>query len=389
MHVKRTEIKEQLDRIMSFWVNMKDEINGGFFCRMDFNLKVDRFADKSGVATARNLWSFSRAYTITNNKKHLECANHAYAFLIRNFIDREYGGAYWQVDNEGSVVDDRKHIYLQAFCIYALSEYYKATGNGKALQVAMKLMEIVEDKGWNPEKNCYKEEFLRDWVEVDNELLSENGIVASITTNTHLHLLEAYTSLYKAVPTGLVRKRLQRLIDIFYDQIYLQDEKRQMIFFDGDWNEIIDLQSYGHDIEASWLIDKALKALSNKDKKYYEMVIGLAEQPLKTAIMPDGSMINECEDGSTDDTRLWWVQAEAAVGFYNAWQKTRDEKFLTAFENIWKYIAAKIVDHRSGGEWLHGRDPIGDVLKRDVVELWKASYHNGRCCFELYERINE
>ena len=381
--------KDELYRILDFWQRLQDDRNGGFSCSVNYNLIIDYEADKSGISVTRCLWAFSRAYHLTNDLVYRKLADHAYAFLFRHLIDTLHGGVYWCADYEGDVSDDRKHIYLQAFGIYALSEYYLATGTRRAIELAMKLWHLVEEKGWNPKAGCYREEFSRDWQEIDNELLSENGVDAKITTNTHLHLLEAYTTFYRAVPTKPVRESLFRVLEIFSERIYSYEGRYQKVFFDAEWNEIIDLKSYGHDIEASWLIDDALKLLSLREPKYDDIVTGLAEQVLETAVQPDGSLVNECENGVVDGTRIWWVQAEAAVGFCNAWEKTGDERFYTAFCNMWKYIDEMIIDHRPGGEWYYGRDDDGNVLRFDIVEAWKAPYHNSRCCMEIFSRLSK
>lgn len=381
-------IKDELHRILDFWRRLKDDRAGGFFCNVSYNLTVDREADKSGVAAARNLWSFSKAYHVTNETEYLQLADHAYAFFVRHLIDNLHGGSYWMLDFDGDVIDTRKHIYLQAFSVYALSEYYLATGTRRAIELAMKIWHLIEEKGFDSIRGCYKEEFSREWKELDNELLSENGVIADITANTHLHILEAYTTLYRATPTKPVRASLMKVLDIFAERIYSSEGRNLKIFFDGEWKEVINLKSYGHDIEASWLIDDALKLLHLNDDRYNNIVIGLAEQIFETAVMPDGSVINESEDGEIDDTRIWWVQAEAAIGFLNAWEKTGEEKYYKAFKNVWHYISEKIIDHRPGGEWIYGRDSEDNPLIYDVVEAWKTAYHNSRCCMELYKRLS-
>ena len=387
MAVYEEVFKKELQRILDFWISLKDELYGGFFCRVDYTLEVDRTAPKSGIAAARNLWSFSRAYSLFGDKRYLECAQHAYSFLTSCFIDDAHGGVFWQADCSGKVTDSRKHVYLQAFSIYALAEYSLASGDSSALEQAVELWRLVEQKGYDPKRGCYLEEFSEDWQPAANELLSENGIIADITTNTHLHVLEAYTVLSIAAQSEEIHASLRKVIDIFSDKIYCREDRYQRVFFDGSWNEAIDLKSYGHDIEASWLLDEALKTLSIRDAEYDEMVTGLAAQTREKALLPDGSMVNECEDGRTDRTRIWWVQAEAAIGFYNAWQKTGLAEYLEAFEGIWKYIAENIIDFRPGGEWLYGRDEAGKPLEKDVVEGWKTPYHNSRCCMELYMRV--
>ncbi|MDC7228295.1 MAG: AGE family epimerase/isomerase [Spirochaetales bacterium] len=380
------EIENELHRILDYWRSLEDEHYGGFIGRVSHNLTVDYEADKSGIAAVRNLWAFSRAHHLTDETHYLKMAEHAYAFFARHFLDSLHGGIYWGADFEGTIKDDRKHIYLQAFGIYALSEYYLASGTRRALEHAMKIWHLIEERGFDSEHGCYMEEFSREWRKLDNQLLSENGVNAEITANTHLHLLEAYTSLYRAMPTKPVREAIVRILDIFSDRIFSSENHHLRIFLDKDWNELIDLRSFGHDIEASWLVDEALKLLSLKEPRYHEMVTALAEQVLESAVEPDGSVVNEAENGEVDRRRIWWVQAEAAVGFFNAWEKTEDSRFYDAFIKSWGYISDSIIDRRPGGEWLYGRTPDGEPIKKDVAASWKAPYHNSRCCMELRSR---
>ena len=381
------EAAEELEGILSFWRRMQDETEGGFYCGMDYNLVVDRAADKSGVSLARILWTFSSAYRMTEQKNYLDIAHHAYAMLARNLIDSVHGGAYWMLDYQGSVIDNRKHIYLQAFCIYALSEYYLASGTRRSIELAMKIWHIVEDVGYDVERNAYLEEFTREWEPKENELLSEKGLTAEITANTHLHLLEAYTVLYRATPMKPVRESLLKVLGIISDRIYSPERRSLGTFFDGGWNELTPLVSFGHDIEASRLIGQALKVLSLKDEGYQRIIAELADGVLEHGVQADGSVINELDGETEDAIRIWWVQAEAATGFLSAWESTGDERFYKAFCDCWLYIREHIVDHRPGGEWLYGRNIDGSALKLDVAGPWKTPYHNGRCCLELLSRF--
>jgi len=377
------------DHILPFWMKLKDEKNGGFFGQVNYDLSINKEAHKGGIAASRFLWSFSAAYRITQKREYLECAHHAYKFLVEKVYDHEHEGLYWLVDYQGNPVETQKHVYTQSFGVYALSEYYRATKKEEALHYANKIFQLIETSGFDEEFNAYKEEFDREWNELPNDKLSENGIIASITTNTHLHVLEAYTNLYKASPSLVVKERLTNLVDIFYEKIYDKETKYLHVFFDEQWNSLLNLKSFGHDIEASWLIDDALKALGLKEKKYVQMVIDIAYNIANAAILKDGSLANEKHDNNVDYTRVWWVQAEAMVGFQNAYERTKDEEFLRIVDGLWEYTKNNLVDKREGGEWFWSIEPDGKTTERAIGEPWKTPYHNSRFCLEMMERIGK
>jgi mannobiose 2-epimerase len=386
--MKNEIVNELINHILPFWMNLIDKENGGFYGEVRYDLTINKEGNKGGIATARILWTFSSAYNVTKDKVYLEYAKQSYDFLINKVYDSEYKGLYWMLDYKGNVCDSRKHIYTQAFGIYALSEYYKATGEKRSLEIARELYELIETKGYNEVIEAYKEEFDNKWNETDNEMLSENGVIATITTNTHLHVMEAYTNLYRVWDDSELRNKLTKLIYTFYEKIYDKKTKYQKIFFDGNWNSIIDLKSFGHDIEASWLIDEAVKVLNLKDNNISNMIVDIAYNIAENAVMEDGSVINEQEGSKIDFTRVWWVQCEAIVGFFNAYERTHDEKFSEKANNTWKYIKNKIVDKRTGGEWYWSIEPNGEATERNIVEPWKLSYHNSRACLQMIERMS-
>ncbi|WP_207655815.1 AGE family epimerase/isomerase [Vallitalea okinawensis] len=384
----REEVAKELSKhIMPFWINLKDEENGGFYGNVDYDLKVDKKGVKGGIASSRLLWSFSAAYRVTKEEKNLVCAHHAYDFLVNNVYDTVQEGLFWLLDHEGNPIDTRKHIYAQAFGIYALSEYYRVSQRTEALKLAKKLYSIIETRGYDKEKNAYLEEFNRQWIKQDNEMLSENGIIADITTNTHLHVLEAYTNLYRVWPNNELKKKLMNIIDIFYNKIFDNKTKFLKVFFDNSWNELIDLKSYGHDIEASWLLDDAIKLLRLKNDKYDQMVVDIAYNIANYAIQNDGSIINEKENNIEDYSRIWWGQAEAIVGFLNAYERTEDERFSIIIHNLWAYIQQNLIDVREGGEWFWSIEDDGQPSIRAIAEPWKTPYHNARFCLEILERV--
>lgn len=382
-------IQQELEQsILPFWMRLKDEQYGGLYGRVTFDLTPVEVGEKGGIAAARHLWSFSSSYRVLKKPEYLSMATHVYQFIKEACIDKVYGGVYWMLDYRGEVIDDRKHIYAQAFMIYGLSEYYRVTKDKEALDLAMVLYDLIESKGFNEDNGAYKEEFTREWVETPNEMLSENGVIADITMNTHIHILEAYTNLYKVAPSDELKERLNYLLALHYERLY-QSDRFLGVFFDQNWKSILDLKSFGHDIEASWLIDEALKVLGNEDPRYHRMVIDIAENIRSVAINDDGSLLNEQEGDHIDRTRIWWAQAEAALGFYNAYQKTNDAVFRAAAEGCWDFIMKYMKDPREGGEWYWSLDEHNLPIKRDLVEPWKVSYHNTRSCLELIERMGK
>ena len=386
----RTEVEKELtEHILPFWMKLKDEKNGGFYGTVDFDLNTHKQADKGGIVTARFLWTFSAAYRVTKDKTYLEYADHLYDFLVNKLHDNEHLGLYWLVDHQGNPKDTRKHVYTQAFGVYALSEYYRATQNEAALKWAIHLFELIESKGFSKDSNAYMEEFDKAWHPVPNEMLSENGVTAEITMNTHIHVLEAYTNLYKAWPNEKLKVRLKDLLKVHYENIYNPETKFLHVFFDKDWNHLLDMKSFGHDIEASWLMDETIKTLDLNQETYINMVVDIAYNIADYAMQDDGSLVNEELNGVVDPTRIWWVQAEAIVGFYNAYERTGDERFIELVHGLWKYTKKFIIDERAQGEWYWSVDEKGNPTKENIGDPWKASYHNGRFCLEIMERMSK
>lgn len=388
-HLAEEAELEMKEHILPFWSKLQDVAHGGYYGVVNDELYVDKQADKGGIVTSRILWTFSAAYRVTGDVAYLRQAIHAYDFLTTHLLDDEQGGLYWLLDYKGGVKDDRKHVYAQSFGIYALSEYYRATGHEKALQQAKQLYELIETKGYNSQNEAYMEEFTRTWQEKTNDMLSGEEGHAPITTNTHLHVLEAYTNLYKVWPDNVLKEKLKRLVATFHSKIYDIKTGFLKVFFDEKWQSIIHYESYGHDIEASWLIDETLKVLDLKTPEYVEMVIVIAYKIADTAIAEEGAVINEKVNGQLDETRVWWVQAEAIVGFVNAYERTGDEKFITIARRIWDYTKEYIIDTRLNGEWFWSVEPNGKPsANRNIADPWKANYHNTRFCLELIERVN-
>ncbi|MED9904316.1 MAG: AGE family epimerase/isomerase [Lachnospiraceae bacterium] len=385
------EMREHLENgIIPFWRSLTDKINGGFYGFMGPDLSVDKKAVKGCILNSRILWFFSNAAMTLKRGDLLKDAEHAYRFMKECCMDKEYGGVYWSVNWDGTPEDTTKHIYNQAFAVYALSSYYDASGDAEALQTALKLFSVIEEKGFD--EGGYKEALDRSFAPASNDKLSENGVMADRTMNTLLHVFEAYTELYRVTKEEKVKEKLVWILETFRSKIYNPTLHRQEVFFDNDMNSIIDLHSYGHDIETSWLLDRGLSVLH--DKAYADswapVVADLVAEVYRAAYY-NNSLSNECERGVVDKKRVWWVQAEAVVGFYNQYQKTPEHKeYLEAAENIWGFIKAFMIDKREGSEWfMHVDDQGVPETDKPIVEPWKCPYHNGRMCMEMIKRMGE
>lgn len=384
--MRAEEIKNHLvGDIIPFWKSMKDNDFGGFYGEMDFDLIINKKAAKGGILNSRILWFFSNAYIVTSDQECLVYAKHAYEFLKDAFLDKENGGIYWSVTYDGKPMDDTKHTYNQAFAIYALASYYEASHDRKPLRIAYGLVERVEDAC--RDEVGYLEAFDCQFSPMSNEKLSENGVMASRTMNTLLHMFEAYTELYRVDGNKLIADRMKWMLDVYTTKVYNPDKRRLEVFFDTDMNSLTDLNSYGHDIEAAWLVDRGCEILGDDE---FKKIISAITKDLTSHILEIGfdgtSLYNECFHGVVDEKKVWWVQAEAILGFLNGYEKSKEEKYLDAAKKIWDFIKAFIIDTRPGSEWLNEVDKDGVPLRREIVGPWKCPYHNGRMCIEVIKR---
>ncbi len=433
---------EFINHMVPFWMRMSDMEYGGYYGLFTNDLELDKRADKGCILNSRILWMFSSMFSFTGNKHYLGFAKNSFDFMRKHFLDREKGGVYWSVSYDGDPVDETKHTYNQAFAVYALAAYYSASGDREALDLAYNLFDVIETKC--RDDAGYLEAFDREFGTASNEKLSENGVMASRTMNTLLHVMEAYTELYEVdinaevrnnyIPeyyanlntytfkgiTGRadeVRTKLLDILKIFKEKIYNPEKKRLEVFFDLDYNSIIDLHSYGHDIEASWLIYKTMQVLGldrvgGTEYDLSEITKALAEH-IYEVVKNDSAkqFLNgspaESENGKVLETRIWWVQCEAMVGFVNAYNQLELEsmlsssqdsqakvfvddsadKYLRAVTQIWKFIKNKMVDDRVSSEWLNEVNMDGTNVGKPIVDEWKCPYHNGRMFIEVTKRL--
>lgn len=387
MNLKEEAKNELSNHIIPFWKGLIDRQQGGFYGRVDYDLQVHKNADKGCILNSRILWFFSAAAECFQDQELLNYAKQAYEFLMEKFIDDVNGGVYWSVQANGNPLDVSKHTYNLAFAIYGLSEYYKVSKDPQALKTAYALYQTIEKKC--KDEYGYCDSFTRDWKIESNEKLSENGVLAKKTMNTLLHIFEAYTALYEVDRSDRVKNSLKEILNLFVNKIYNPLEKRQEVFFDEQYHSLINLHSYGHDIEASWLLDRGATLVNDEVLLIKTQMITdeLAKNVYRTGFI-DGYLYNECENGRNDKTCVWWVQAEAVNGFLNAYQKYPEKKqYLIAAVETFEHIKKFVIDLRKGSEWFMNVSPSGIPEKKDIVDEWKCPYHNGRMCIEIMRMI--
>ena len=384
------QVKQELTQnILPYWTERMQNPEGGFHGRINGADKLDPEAPKGAIMNARLLWTFASAYRILGEKSYLEMAQRAKREIIDSFYDPEFGGIYWSLNPDGTPLDTKKQIYAIAFAIYGLAELNRATGDGEALEYAIKLFNSIEDHSFDTQKDGYFEAFTREWAQIEDMRLSDKDANESKTMNTHLHVLEAYTCLYRVWGDGRLKERLRGLIDIF-EQHILGPDGHLKLFFDDDWNCAYDIISYGHDIEASWLIHEAALVLG--DQQVLERMLTLVPSVAKAALegfTPEGGMIYEKHgpEGPADGDRHWWVQAETVVGCLNLWDHFGDQEGLENALMCWDFIKANLID-REHGEWFWSLREDGSVNREDdKAGFWKCPYHNGRMCMEILERV--
>lgn len=378
------EASLELDKIFKFWSNLRDNENGGYYGYVDYNLIVQKDFGKGVILNSRIMWFFSNLYLATKNSDALDCAKHAFEFMKKYCVDMEYGGVYWMLDFDGKVSEDMKHTYNQAFAIYGLSSYYDASGDKSALALAYSLFNTIE-------KNCtdeygYTEAFDRQWNLIDNDKLSEDGYNADKTMNTLLHIIEAYTELYRVDKNLAVKAKLENALQTAYSKVYNKSTHILGVYFDTEMNSIGNVYSYGHDIEASWLIDLAVDVLEDCKiaEQLKKMNSEIVKKVLETAYN-NGVIYNQDIEGSVDKTRIWWIQAEGLVGFLNAYQRENKKEYLENAFKLWERIKTEQIDSRSG-EWFYCLDESGTPIEKELAGPWKCPYHNGRMCMEVIKR---
>ncbi|MBC7872489.1 MAG: AGE family epimerase/isomerase [Ferruginibacter sp.] len=387
----RNEVSNELEAILSWWSKyMIDELDGGFKGSVNNDNHPDNSADKGIVLNSRILWTFSSAYSFTKEKTYLAIATRAFEYILHHFIDHEHGGVFWSVDAKGNMKNGKKQVYGLAFSIYGMAEYFKVTGEGMALHLAKDLYNNIEQYSFDVSKGGYIEAFRSDWSAIGDLRLSEKDDNEKKTMNTHLHIIEAYANLYRVWPDKKLREKIAALLDLFDRHIINKENRHLNLFMDEDWNVRSSLISFGHDIEAAWLLLECAETagyrsyIDHYQKTSVELTVAAIE-----GLAADGGLWYEYDPVIDHWVREKhsWPQAEAMVGFFNAWQLTGDDKYLQYSQGCFDFIKEYIKDHQRG-EWFWGIEEDGTVIQKEKAGFWKCPYHNSRACMEIMKRID-
>jgi mannobiose 2-epimerase len=391
LQLYQRELSAELQNILAYWIeHTPDYENDGFYGKLDHQNKVDCRAPKGSVLNARILWAFSASYNFNGITSHLQLAKRAFEYIKKCFIDKTNGGVYWTVAYNGEPLETKKQVYANAFVIYALSEYHKASGIDEAKRLAISLYELLVEKSYDKKNGGYFEAFTRNWQPISDLRLSAKDANEKKTMNTHLHVLEAYSNLYTIWPDTKLRQQIEMLLHNFIDHIIDLKTGHLILFFDEEWNRKSDTISYGHDIEAAWLLLEAAELINSKPliTQLKVIAVKLAEATLE-GLDDDFGLWYEYETGNSHFIleKHWWVQSEAMVGFYNAFEITGEEGYADLSIGNWNFVKDHILD-KEHGEWVWGINANGKPMPgQDKVGVWKCPYHNTRACMEIIKRI--
>jgi len=397
--------KELHDNILSYWIEYGVEKDGnGFYGAVDLNNEPVLSANKTSVLNARILWTFAAAAKAYPGKAYEEIAHRAYRVVMEDFADKEYGGFFMELLFSNEVANDIKHTYAQAFVIYSLCKYYEFNPAEEVMKVIQDFFYFLDAKTKDPNNPGYLESFTRRWEIFEENRMADNNEPKSM--NTHLHMLEAYAAVYKIWNGDLVKQRLTELLKIFMENI-IRESGHLGIFFASDFSETENSKgicSFGHDIEASWLIWEAAEILGDVAilEKIKPMILKMADAVLRVGVDKDGGLFLESSRfGSHVRTnKHWWPQAENLVGFMNMFQLKGDMKYWDTVKLAWEFIHKNVIDHE-GGEWFTkvnrlgvpfliepADDPSPYYKNNWKIDPWKCPYHNGRAMIELAGRID-
>lgn len=388
----RREVEQELKDILAYWMKFTiDGENGGFVGRIDHDNKIYHEAPKGSVLNSRILWTFSAAYNLTKNPEYLNVAKGAFEYITTYFVDKEFGGVYWTVDHKGKPLDTKKQIYALSFAVYGLSEFYQASKNEKALKYAVDIYNDIVKYSYDKKNGGYIEALTRDWKEIGDLRLSAKDANEKKSMNTHLHVLEAFANLHRVSPTDTLELQLRELIQLFAEHIISKKSNHLVLFFDDEWNERSNVISYGHDIEAAWLVQESTEIIQANDllPAIKSRSVAMAKAAAE-GLDKDGGLWYEYdpEQNHLIKQKHSWPQAEAMIGFFNAWQNTCDGSFLNQSLKSWEFVK-KFMRDKNCGEWYWGVNEDYSVMRQeDKVGIWKCPYHNTRACIEIINRIN-
>ncbi|HEV7331579.1 MAG TPA: AGE family epimerase/isomerase [Flavisolibacter sp.] len=387
----KQEVAAELHNILQYWMDRTiDEVNGGFLGKIDHDEIVHRGAPKGSVLNSRILWSFSAAYKLTGKEAYRTVTERAFNYLLQHFFDKDFGGVYWTVDASGKPLDTKKQIYALAFAIYGASEYFLTSNDERAKALAQQLYYDIVKYSYDVKHGGYIEALSQNWQELDDLRLSAKDANERKSMNTHLHVLEGFANLYRIWPDEDLKERIDELVTLFLDQI-VGDDNHLILFFSDNWEPRSNVISYGHDIEAAWLIQEAAELIGNENllAKVKEKSVAIA-RAASEGLDRDGGLWYEYDKTTNHLVRQkhWWPQAEAMVGFLHVGQISGEETFLQQSLQSWAFIKDHILDKKNG-EWVWGvNDDYSVMAEEDKVGLWKCPYHNSRACIEVIRRIS-
>lgn len=386
----KDKAKAELTSILKYWLeNTIDEENGGFVGEINHQNVINNNSEKGAVLNARILWSFSAAYAVEKNPEYLSTAKRAFQYIKDYFFDKEFGGIFWSLNADGSPKDTKNQIYAIAFVIYGLSEFYKIFKNEDALELAQSLFYKIELYSKDYKNKGYLEAFTRDWQEIEDLRLSKKDANEKKTMNTHLHIVEAYANLYTIWPNQKLKDAIKEILEVIAIYFIDKDSWHLKLFFDENWKEKEDVISYGHDIEAAWLLQWCAETIEDVDlvKSYQKYAVEFAKST-KEGLDSDGGLWYEYEPKKQEliAEKHWWPQAELWIGMINAWQLTQNEEFLDITEKNFEFVEKYIIDLKKG-EWIWGVYADYSPILKDKAGFWKCPYHNSRACIELIKRL--
>ena len=391
LHLK-DEFSEELASLLDFWSSKgMDNTHGGFLGKIDHYGQVHLKANKGCILNTRILWTFSSAFRATKDERYELMAQRAFVYIKDHFWDKDLGGLFWELDYVGNPADKKKQAYVQGFGIYAFSEYYRAVGDEESLNLAKELYAILENNFLESEYGGYVEALTENWQAIDDMRLSNKDLNTPKTMNTHLHILEPYTNLYRVWPEHKLKKSIESLLKLFSDKIYNQENHHLQLFFDLAWNSQFEEVSFGHDIEAAWLMNEASMVINEGvlREEIYKITNELVKATVAEGLDTDGSVFNDKRGEVLDTDKHWWPQAEAMVGFMDAFENNQDLDYLRHIEMLWSFIKNFLID-RENGEWFWRVNAANvPITTEDKVGFWKCPYHNGRALMELIDRIDK
>ena len=387
----QSEVEVEMSSILDWWMeHMLNKETGFFYGEISGANIPDGNAPIGLVLQSRILWTFSAAYNHTQNKVYLNFAHTAYKQLITQFYDKHYGGMFWSVQPNGIPVSTKKQAYGIAFSMYGLSAYYEATKDQAALDKAAELYRCLEMHFYDSVYGGYIECLGNDFSVIEDVRLSDKDQNAIKSMNTHLHVIEAYAKLYTVLPSEALKQSVAQLLVIFEQHIIDPATSQQKLFFEKDWTSNASEVSFGHDIEAAWLLQEA--AVITKDALRIEKFTNIAQAMASVVaanLSPEGAVYNDYHTHTQvlDKGIDWWPQAEAMVGFLNAFENSGNTIYLQHSLTSWAVIKNQFKDARLG-EWYWGYDASGNLLNKEKAGFWKCPYHNSRACIEVANRIS-